>query len=163
MRGRDKGRKGYGSASGRRGCAPFSPRGRRAGDEGESQPYGRGARRCACCTLRWDVCGGHRGVLPSPLMGEGLGMRGRPSGLMPKKEGGQCLPLSLAQLTPSDIHLGSQLDNPVGRDLELIRRAQGIALQQHKELAAQIEIPRALFHDERLVGHEEGGLHHPAV
>ncbi len=143
--------------------APFSPRGRRVGDEGESQPYVRGARRCACCTLRWDVCGGRCGLLPSPLAGEGLGMRGPVIGVNETREGGQCLPLSLAQLTPSDIHLGTQLDNPVGRDLELIRRPQGVALQQHKELAAQIEIPGAVFHDERLVGHKERGLHHPAA
>lgn len=41
--------------------------------------------------------------------------------------------------------LGSKFDNPVGRDLELIRGPQGVALQQHKELAAQIEIPGRSF------------------
>lgn len=49
---------------------------------------------------------------------------------------------------PSDIHLGAQLDDPIGRDLELIRGAQGVALQQHKEFAAQVEVPGALLHDQ---------------
>lgn len=108
-----------------------------------AQRHGRGETpRCACmrrqgapCNRAWGP-GHHEGWSVSP----GLGYRPR-----------------------SDIHLGAELDDPVGRDLELIWRAQGVALQQHEELAPQIEVPGALLHDERLVSHEEGGLHHPAA
>lgn len=110
--------------------------------EGRSVMEGGKHTRCACmrrqgapCNRAWGP-GHHEGKSVSP----GLGYRPR-----------------------SDIHLGSQLDDPVGRDLELIRRPQGVALQQHEELAPQIEVPGALLHDERLVSHEEGGLHHPAA
>ena len=36
-----------------------------------------------------------------------------------------------------DFDLGTQLDNAVRRDLELVRRAQRVTLQQQIQLAAQ--------------------------
>ena len=43
-----------------------------------------------------------------------------------------------------DFDLGTQFDNPVWRDLELVRRAKRVALQQQVQLTAQTQIPRTL-------------------
>ena len=47
-----------------------------------------------------------------------------------------------------NLDLGTQLDNPVGWDLELVWGAQGVTLQHQVELAAQAQIPWAFTHDQ---------------
>lgn len=103
---------------------------------------------------------------PSFLSGAPVGKSIRLAGRRHRMFASSCVRLGFANRTyhpPSNIYLRAELDHSVGRDLELIRGAQGIALQQHKQLAAQIKIPGALLHDEGLVGHKERGLHHPAA
>ncbi len=58
---------------------------------------------------------------------------------------------------------GTELDNPVWRDLKLIRRPQGVTLQQQIKLAAQAQIPWPFADNQRLMRHKERGLHHPAA
>ena len=75
------------------------------------------------------------------------------------------LPISFIKkgFSASDFNLGAELNNPVRRDFELVRRSQSVALQQKIKLAAQAQVPWPLADDQRLMRHKEGGLHHPAA
>jgi len=72
---------------------------------------------------------------PSPV-GEGRGEGIRPHGDL-------------------NLDLRSQLNHAVRRDLELVRRTQGVTLQDKVQLAAQAQLPRAFADDQRLVRHKE--------